>query len=66
MSTVTLREATEADLVLVHHGYFTLTLTPEKAQADWYFIKRKDVVDLSIRKKVTRMIDYNGTHVYKQ
>ena len=51
---------------LVHHGYFTLTLTPEKAQADWYFIKRKDVVDLSIRKKVTRMIDYNGTHVYKK
>ncbi len=50
---------------LVRHGYFTLTLTPEKAQADWYFIKRKNKVDLSIKKKVTRGIDFNGKHVYK-
>ncbi len=51
---------------LVRHGYFTLTLTAEKAQADWYFIKRKDRVDLSIKKKVTRGIKFNGKHVYKK
>ena len=51
---------------LVRHGYFTLTLTPDKAQADWYFIKRKDVVDLSIGKKVSRGIYFNGKHVYKK
>ena len=51
---------------LVRHGYFTLTLTPDKAQADWYFIKRKDRVDLSIKKKVTRGINFNGKYVYKK
>lgn len=50
---------------LVRHGYFTLTLTPEKALADWYFIKRKDVVDLKIGKKVSWGINFNGKHLYK-
>ncbi len=51
---------------LIRHGYFTLTLTPEKAQADWYFIKRKDRVDLKIGKKKRRAINYNGNHISKK
>lgn len=51
---------------LVHHGYFTLTLTPEKAEAEWYFIKRKDIIDTSIRKRIIRGINFNGQHVYKK
>ncbi len=51
---------------LVRHGYFTLTLTPERAQADWYFIKRKDRIDLKINKIKKRGINYNGNHISKK
>ena len=51
---------------LVRHGYLTLTLTKDKAAADWYFIKRKDKVDLRIARMVHREIRYNGGIVLKK
>ncbi|MEO1259298.1 MAG: alkaline phosphatase D family protein [Bacteroidota bacterium] len=51
---------------LVRHGYFTLTFTPERAKADWFFIKRKDRVDLTIKKKKSWGINFNGNHVTKK
>ncbi|HFA51168.1 MAG TPA: hypothetical protein ENJ95_19325 [Bacteroidetes bacterium] len=53
-------------LDLVRHGYFTLTLTPEKAQADWYFIKRKDRVDLKIGKRKKWHILADGKSLMKR
>jgi alkaline phosphatase D len=50
-------------LDLTHHGYMTLTLTPGRAQADWFFIKRKDKVDDRVRHRASRFIPFNGTQV---
>jgi len=51
---------------LIHHGYMTLTLTPERAQADWFFVKRKDRVDERVKKKATRYIENGGRSVEKK
>jgi alkaline phosphatase D len=53
-------------LDLTHHGYMTLTLTPGRAQADWFFIKRKDKVDDRVRHRASRFIPFNGTQVVKK
>ena len=50
---------------LNRHGYMTLTLTPEKAQADWYFIKRKDRIDERIGKHKCYYILDHGKRVKK-
>ncbi len=51
---------------LTAHGYMTLTLTPEKAQADWFFIKRKDRVDDRMKKKAGRFILHGEGSVLKK
>jgi alkaline phosphatase D len=48
---------------LNHHGYLLLTLTPEKAQSDWYFVKRKDRVDDRVRLCASRHIMFDGVKV---
>ncbi|MBI5916087.1 MAG: alkaline phosphatase D family protein [Bacteroidetes bacterium] len=50
---------------LTRHGYFTLTLTQERAQADWFFIKRKDRVDVRGKLKASRHILADGRKVEK-
>ncbi len=50
---------------LNNHGYLTLTLTPDKAQSDWYFVKRKDRVDDRVRLCASRHILFNGKKVEK-
>lgn len=50
---------------LNNHGYLLLSLTPEKAQADWYFVKRKDRVDDRVRLCASRHILFNGNKVEK-
>ena len=52
-------------LDLNHHGYLLLTLTPEKAQSDWFFVKRKDRVDDRVRLCASRHILFNGKKVEK-
>lgn len=49
---------------LTEHGYMTLTLTPEKAQADWFFIKRKDRPDDQIRHKARRSVFFNQQRIF--
>ena len=51
---------------LVRHGYFTLTFTPERATANWHFIKRKDRVDLTIKKNKSWGINFNDNRVTKK
>ena len=53
-------------LNLSKHGYMTLTLTPERAQADWFFIKRKDRVDDRVKCKASRFILFDGVQVRKK
>lgn len=53
-------------LDLTRHGYMTLTLTPERAQADWFFIKRKDRVDDRVKNKASRYLPFNGQQVLKK
>ena len=53
-------------LDLNHHGYLTLTLTPERAQADWFFVKRKDRVDDRVKKKATRYLELDGHLLLKK
>jgi alkaline phosphatase D len=53
-------------LDLNHHGYMALTLTPERAQADWFFIKRKDRIDSRVKKKGTRYLEFNGHSLVKK
>lgn len=48
---------------LNHHGYLLLTLTPEKAQSDWYFVKRKDRVDDRVKLCASRHIVFDGVKV---
>ncbi|MBK8561774.1 MAG: alkaline phosphatase D family protein [Saprospiraceae bacterium] len=50
---------------LNRHGYLTLTLTPERAQSDWYYVKRKDKVDDRVKRKASRFILFNGNRVEK-
>ncbi len=50
---------------LNRHGYLTLTLTPERAQSDWYYVKRKDKVDDRVKCKASRFILFNGNRVEK-
>ncbi|MCB0519785.1 MAG: alkaline phosphatase D family protein [Lewinellaceae bacterium] len=53
-------------LDLNNHGYLLLTLTPEKAQADWYFVKTKKRVDDRVKCKASRFLLYNGNMVRKK
>ncbi|MCC6724729.1 MAG: alkaline phosphatase D family protein, partial [Saprospiraceae bacterium] len=50
---------------LNNHGYLTLTLTPERAQADWFFVKRKGQVDDRVELCASRYILANGHEVKK-
>ncbi len=50
---------------LNHHGYLTLTLTSERAQADWFFVKRKDRVDTRVKLKASRHILADGKKIEK-
>lgn len=43
-------------LDLTRHGYLTVTLTPEEARADWFFVKTKKRVDERIGRKRCRKI----------
>ncbi|TAK44065.1 MAG: hypothetical protein EPO28_05300 [Saprospiraceae bacterium] len=52
-------------LDLNHHGYMTLTLTPERAQADWFFVKTLYEVDYRFKQKGGRYIEYDGNQVKK-
>jgi alkaline phosphatase D len=52
-------------LDLNNHGYFTLTLTQERAQADWFFVKRKDRVDDRVKLCASRHILAGGKRVEK-
>lgn len=50
---------------LNRHGYLTLTLTPERAQSDWYFVKRKDRVDDRVKLGGSCHILANGNQLKK-
>ncbi len=50
---------------LNNHGYLTLTLTQERAQADWFFVKRKDRVDTRVQLCASRHILAGGKKVEK-
>ena len=52
-------------LDLNRHGYMTLTLTPEKALAEWFFVKRKDRPDERVKRKAGRFIENGGNRVGK-
>lgn len=52
-------------LDLNRHGYLTLTLTPERAQADWFFVKRKDRVDERVKLRASRYILFDGKKIEK-
>jgi alkaline phosphatase D len=52
-------------LDLNHHGYLTVTLTQEQAQADWFFVKRKDQVDDRVKNRASRRILADGKQVEK-
>jgi alkaline phosphatase D len=52
-------------LDLVHHGYMTLTLTPGKAQADWFFVKCIDRVDERCKLKGSWVLPCGGGKLMK-
>jgi alkaline phosphatase D len=53
-------------LNLNRHGYMTLTLTPERAQADWFFVKTLYKVDDRYKQKGRRYIEFDGNQVKKK
>ncbi len=52
-------------LDLNRHGYLTLTLTKEYAQADWFYIKKRDRIDERVKKKATRYLELGGQSLEK-
>ena len=53
-------------LNLNRHGYFTLTLTPQRAEAEWVFMKTLKKEDARYKRKGRRYIGYDGNQIKKR
>jgi alkaline phosphatase D len=52
-------------LDLNRHGYLLMTLTPQRAQAEWWFVDNLDKADGKCKRKASRYLPVNGTQILK-